>query len=185
MTDRPSEQPTQPTLEQLLAQLTDKQRVFVESYLVCWNATEAALLAGYSPDSAYSIGWENLRKPEIRKVVDLRLTEYKMGADEVLARLSFQASGSLADFIDEDGYIDILQARRAGKLGLLKKVKVTKKKQGMETTITKVEVELHDQQTALTWLGKHHGLFVERVDMTSKGESIAPVAIVKMDVDAL
>lgn len=165
-------QQTSATVEQLLALLTDKQRVFVESYLVCWNATEAALLAGYSPDSAHSIGWENLRKPEIRKLIDLRLAEHRMSADEVLARLSFMASGSLADFIDESGYIDVLKAREAGKLGLLKKMKVTHKRSGLETVITKTEIELHDPQTALTWLGKHHGLFVERIDATSNGQQL-------------
>lgn len=45
--------------------LTDKQSRFVEEYLVDFNATQAAIRAGYSVDTAYSIGWENLRKPVI------------------------------------------------------------------------------------------------------------------------
>ena len=43
--------------------LTDKQRAFVSQYLICWNASEAARRAGYSVKSAYSIGSENLTKP--------------------------------------------------------------------------------------------------------------------------
>lgn len=45
--------------------LTDKQERFILEYLVDFNATQAAIRAGYSEDTAYSIGWENLRKPEI------------------------------------------------------------------------------------------------------------------------
>ncbi|MDY2987563.1 MAG: terminase small subunit, partial [Peptoniphilus sp.] len=45
--------------------LNKKQKRFVEEYLIDLNATQAAIRAGYSPSTAYSIGNENLRKPEI------------------------------------------------------------------------------------------------------------------------
>ena len=45
-----------------MARLTDKQKRFVEEYLVDLNATEAAKRAGYSEKTAYSIGFENLKK---------------------------------------------------------------------------------------------------------------------------
>lgn len=48
-----------------MPQLTDKQERFCALYVQTWNATRAATEAGYSESSAYSIGWENLRKPEI------------------------------------------------------------------------------------------------------------------------
>ena len=47
--------------------LTAKQRAFIENYT--GNATEAALKAGYSKDTAYSIGQENLKKPEIQQAI--------------------------------------------------------------------------------------------------------------------
>ncbi len=50
--------------------LTDKQQRFVEEYLVDLNATQAAIRAGYSKKTAYSIGQENLNKPEIAKAVE-------------------------------------------------------------------------------------------------------------------
>ena len=46
--------------------LTRKQQQFVLEYLVDLNATQAAIRAGYSSRSAYSIGEENLKKPELR-----------------------------------------------------------------------------------------------------------------------
>lgn len=52
--------------------LTDKQTRFVEEYCLDFNATQAAIRAGYSQDSAAAIGWENLRKPEIARAVGER-----------------------------------------------------------------------------------------------------------------
>lgn len=46
--------------------MTPKQQRFIEEYLVDLNATQAAIRAGYSAKTAYSIGEENLKKPEIR-----------------------------------------------------------------------------------------------------------------------
>lgn len=50
--------------------LTEKQRIFCEVYCRCWNATKAALQAGYSEKTAHTTGWENLRKPEIQAYIN-------------------------------------------------------------------------------------------------------------------
>ena len=47
-----------------IGELTEKQRIFCEVYCRVWDATKAAKEAGYSEKTAYSIGSENLRKPE-------------------------------------------------------------------------------------------------------------------------
>ena len=60
--------------------LTAKQEAFVNEYLISRNATRAAIAAGYSEKTAYAIGWENLRKPEIAKVISQRVTESAMSA---------------------------------------------------------------------------------------------------------
>ena len=49
--------------------LTPKQRRFVEEYLIDLNATQAAIRTGYSKKTAYSIGQENLSKPEITEAI--------------------------------------------------------------------------------------------------------------------
>lgn len=52
--------------------LTTKQDAFVKAYLLNGgNATQAAISAGYSEKTAYSIGEENLRKPDIKKAIEL------------------------------------------------------------------------------------------------------------------
>jgi hypothetical protein len=45
--------------------LTDKQRRFVDEYLIDLNATQAAIRAGYSERTARSIAAENLTKPDV------------------------------------------------------------------------------------------------------------------------
>lgn len=51
--------------------LTDKQEKFCLEYVVDFNATKAAIRAGYSEDTAGSIGGENLKKPEIQEYIRL------------------------------------------------------------------------------------------------------------------
>lgn len=53
-----------------MANLTPKQQRFVEEYLIDLNATQAAIRAGYSEKTAYSVGHENLKKPEIQKAIE-------------------------------------------------------------------------------------------------------------------
>lgn len=55
--------------------MTDKQNVFVQEYLKDLNATQAAIRAGYSAHTAYSIGQENLNKPEIKQAIDAAMSE--------------------------------------------------------------------------------------------------------------
>ena len=55
--------------------MTPKQAAFVQHYLIDQNATQAAVRAGYSVKTAYSIGEENLRKPEIRAAIDAAMSD--------------------------------------------------------------------------------------------------------------
>ncbi len=49
--------------------LSQKQQLFVQEYLVDLNATQAAKRAGYSEKTARSVGAENLTKPDIQKAI--------------------------------------------------------------------------------------------------------------------
>lgn len=58
-----------------MSKLNLKQQLFIEEYLVDLNATQAAKRAGYSEKTAYSIGQENLNKPEIQEAVQKAFNE--------------------------------------------------------------------------------------------------------------
>jgi len=60
-----------------MANLTPKQQRFVEEYLIDLNATQAAIRAGYSEKTAYSVGHENLKKPEIQKAIEEAQGKYQ------------------------------------------------------------------------------------------------------------
>lgn len=142
--------------------LTVKQKSFIDEYLICRNATEAARRAGYKGNDVTLgvVGYENLRKPQIRNEIDNILKERAMLAGEVLERLTEIARGGLADFLDLSvsglPIFDFEKAQAANRLGLLKKYKVTK---------SGVEIELHDPLKALELLGKHHQLFIEKIEV--------------------
>lgn len=143
--------------------LTPKQEAFINEYLKSWNATDAARLAGYAFPNVE--GSRLLVNPSIKAKIQARLTELKMGADEVLSRLTTIARGGLSEFLDFAvpglPMFDFEKAEKANKLGLLKKYKVTK--QG-------VEIEIHDSLKALELLGRHHGLFNDKIEINWRKE---------------
>lgn len=144
--------------------MTKKQKRFVEEYLIDLNATQAAIRAGYSPDSAKEIGSENLTKPDISKAVDQAIAERSrrtgVNADRVvreLAKIAFVNAGEVIDFdtailrdkISEDD------------MAAIQSVKVkTFGEDGIER-----EVKLADKLKALELLGKHLGLFKDKVEI--------------------
>lgn len=154
--------------------LTRKQQAFINAYFACgMNATQAAIKAGYSEDTAYSQGSRLLRNVEIKAEIERLYDEYLMPAAEVLARLSEQGRGDLGDIWDETtGQVDWKKARALGRTGIIKRVKhktvTTTDKDGHGTEIIEDEVELHDPQKALQLIGKYHKLFVDRQEVTGK-----------------
>ena len=145
-----------------MAGLTNKQRAFIEEYLVDFNGTRAAERAGYKGNDATlaAIASENLTKPKLAKRIADRFATKIMTADEVLSRLSGMARADISEFVTDAGAIDWDAVRDQGYL--VKKIAHYKGKQSV--------IELHDAQTALQLVGKHLRLFVERtenVDLTS------------------
>ena len=60
--------------------LNPRQIAFINEYLISFNITQAAIKAGYSEKTAYSIGSENLKKPEIKLEIDRRMKELEKDA---------------------------------------------------------------------------------------------------------
>lgn len=171
--------------------MRNKQRVFIEEYFKDWNATQAALRAGYSVRSAYSIGQENLKKPEIMDAIQARIDEKVMSADEVLIRLGEHARGDIGNFLDISSMsfgVDLDAAKEKGMTHLIKKVKMrtttTLSKEGIETETHDIEIELYDAQNALIQIGKHHKLFTDNTDLTSGGKPIEFIEIIRNVNDA-
>lgn len=151
--------------------LSTKQQAFVEEYLRTGNATRAALAAEYSEKSAYSQGNRLLKHAEIQAEISRRFAKKAMGTDEVLGRLADQARFDPTPYLlfreefdeYEDATIKVLVGIDIDKLqadGLGHLIKsISKTRNGLK-------IEWQDGQKALELIGKHLGLFRERVEHT-------------------
>lgn len=81
--------------------LTPKQQAFADYYIETGNATESALRAGYSKNTASETGYENLRKPHIKHYIDKLMQELAdkriMDATEALELLTSIARGEVIE----------------------------------------------------------------------------------------
>lgn len=153
--------------------LTKKQKLFVEEYLIDLNATQAAIRAGYSPDTAKEIGCENLTKPNIRNAIDKALAERSrrtgINQDRVLmelARIALLNPANVVDFnnatIREDATPDDLAAVASVKV----KRFPTKEGEGIER-----EIKFYDKNKALDAIGRHMGMFKDKVEVSGTLET--------------
>ena len=148
--------------------LNAQQRAFADEYLKDFNATQAAIRAGYSEKTAYAQGHRLLKNAEIAEHIEARLSDITMSANEVLLRLAEQARGEHGRYIHEDGYVEIDKLVKDGKAHLIKAVKP-----GQWGTV----YEFYDAQSALALIGKHHKLFTERQETLVTVDT--PITIVK------
>jgi phage terminase small subunit len=137
-----------------------------------FNGTQAAIRAGYSRKTAYSIAWENLRKPEIKAEIETEFRKRTIGLDEVLARLSEQATANIGDFVvvNPDGdriAFDPEMLKAHGRMVKRVRAKTTVKfdAKGDQIEYTTLELELYDAQRALETLGRHMGMVSGRVEV--------------------
>lgn len=145
--------------------MTKKQKRFVEEYLMDLNATQAAIRAGYSPDSARDIGCENLTKPNIKAAIDRAMAERSrrtgINQDRVIQEIAKLAFLNPVDVIDMDEATVRGEAHRDD-TACIASVKV-KNIPTDDGAITEREVKTYDKLKALELLGKHLGMFTDRV----------------------
>lgn len=148
--------------------LTEKQKRFIEEYLIDLNATQAAIRAGYSPDSARQSGSDNMNNPYIRTRIDKALAERSkrtgVNADRIIEELAKIA------FLNPTDLIDVNNATLKANVvpedtAVIQSVKVktipTRNGEGVER-----EIKVADKIKALELLGKHVGMFRDKVDVT-------------------
>ena len=159
--------------------LTPRRQAFVEEYLRCWNATEAARHAGYSNKTARQQGARLLTNVHIQELIKQRASEIAMTTDEVLLRFAEQARSDMGNFMDIGSMsyrLDLNKAKELGLTHLIKKVKdrvvMTTDKDGNETETHSLEVELYDGQFALDRIARINSMYKDNVDITSGGKII-------------
>lgn len=160
--------------------------------MVDLNATQAAIRAGYSKKTAYSTGWENLRKPEIAEIIAERkkrqLDEAGINADRVLRELAKLGFANMGDYMrstaEGDPYLDFSDLTDEQKAAL-SEVTVEDYVEGRGENareVKRVKFKLHDKRAALVDLGKHLKLFTDRVE--HEGEAQIRIIYEAAEVDA-
>ena len=100
------------TEQEFIPKLTGKQQAFLNRYLVDFNATQAALEAGYSEKTAYAIGGNLLKKVEIQNAIRAHQIQMARQAvknvEWVLAQL-FERYAALVEKGDDKGAIKALE----------------------------------------------------------------------------
>lgn len=153
--------------------MTPKQQRFVDEYLIDLNATQAAIRAGYSARTAASIGEENLRKPEIAAIVAEQMAKRsartEITADRVLQELArigfadvrriFTPGGGLLTPTDMDD-------DTAAAVASVEVVERPRRNEAGEVEIEHVrKIKLNDKLGALTQMGRHLGLFTDKLEL--------------------
>ena len=138
--------------------LTDKQAAFVREYVQDFNGTQAAIRAGYAPDSARQQASKNLSKPDIQEAI----TQFRAEADsaavatlqECLEALTEIIRASLPHTMDDQGRVILERLRDYPRA--LQEI-TTRVDIGEDTAATITKYKLRDPIAAIERLAKLMG----------------------------
>jgi phage terminase small subunit len=147
------------------------QKRFVEEYLIDLNGKAAAIRAGYSPKKADAQASQLLGNPRVKLAVERAMAERSrrtgISADRVLrelAKIAFINPKKAFDFnsatvrkeIDDDDAAAIQAVR-------------VKKIPTQEGGLVEREVKAYDKIRALELIGKHLGIFSDKLNIHAEG----------------
>ena len=156
--------------------LTPKQERFVEEYLTDLNATQAAIRAGYSEESARSIGCENLTKPDIQDAIAAARKALAEGCGITLERVQKEyarlAFLDIRKAFDEEGRLkpihELDDDTAAAILGLEVETLFDGKGQDREIVGRLHKIKLSDKRASLDSIAKLFGWVVDKKEVTGK-----------------
>lgn len=156
-----------------MAKLTAKQQRFCDEYLIDLNATQAAIRAGYKrsdyTDTNANKLLENTRIAEtIEKAMAERSKRTGINQDRVIQELARIAFVNASDVIDPED-ASVRPDATEDDLACIQSVKV-KTMDGEKGSSIEREVKLNDKMKALELLGKHLGMFKDKIELESDME---------------
>ena len=148
--------------------LTPKQRKFVSEYAKDLNGTQAAVRAGYSPETATVLASETLRKPYVQEAVQARVSKAlelaDCTADRTIMELSRVAYVDVGEITDEHGNCkplhEISEDARRAIAGVEVIIKNAEAGDGVTDKVHKIKMA--DKVAALKVLAQYHGLLIEK-----------------------
>lgn len=147
--------------------LTEKRKRFCNEYLVDLNATQAAIRAGYSPKTANEQGARLLANVSVQEAIAKAMAERSrrtgVNQDRVIQELARIAFVNPQDVINPED-ASVREDAAEDDLVCIQSVKV-KTMDGAKGTFMEREVKLNDKMKALELLGKHLGMFKDKVEL--------------------
>lgn len=148
------------------AKLTEKQQRFVDEYLIDLNATQAAIRAGYSVKTANEQGSQNLAKLSIQQAIAERMAERSkrtgINQDRVVLELAKIALVKMTDIVDSQGRIK--SDASPDDLACIESVKYKESESDTGSSVER-EVKIASKLKALELLGKHLGMWNDKLDV--------------------
>ena len=167
-------------------ELTARQKVFVDEYLIDLNATRAAKAAGYNDKTAGKIGWENLGKPHIAAAVQKAMAErakrVKIKADDVLREILLIMQSDVRNYtVDESQELIVKPGvdNAAGRAvsSFRRRVKYQLNEEGVPTKVVETEIKLWSKPTAIEHAAKHLGMLTNKVEHSNNTDNPVQVVI--------
>jgi hypothetical protein len=156
---------------------TDKERLFIGYYVQTLNAHKAARMAGYVFNSDQAFPYKKKNLPKMKVAIQELLDATYLDAPEVRSRLSSYARAEYADYLKDDGTVDLFQLLADGKGHLIKSIKPSQHGH---------IIEFYDAQVALTTLAKITGLLRDRMEVSGPdGGPMRTETVVKPDLSKL
>ena len=166
--------------------MTPKQATFVREYLTDLNATQAAIRAGYSKRTAAFIGAENLKKPYVAEAIRIAMAERaaktEITAERVLRELAKIGFANMDSFMkltpDGSAVLDFsnLTPEQAAAISEITVEEFMDGNGDDARPVRRVKFKLHDKRAALVDIGRHLGMFNDK--LTLKGEAENPLTLV-------
>lgn len=149
----------------IMAKLTSKQKRFVEEYLIDLNATQAAIRAGYSAKRASELGYQLLQKTTVSRAVAEAMAERSrrtgINQDRIVRELAKIALINPTDVINLDE-ATIREDANKDDTAAIASVRV-KRIPTENGDIIEREIKVADKLKALELLGKHLGMFTDKL----------------------
>lgn len=158
----------------MAGRVSDRDKVFADEYMIDLSPKNAALRAGYKATTAREAAeWihpDHPTKPALRELIDRKLAERSrrtgVTADRVLAELAKVAFADITDILDLDSGKILDETQRADTCAIAS-VKIKQTQFGTER-----EIRMADRNKAMELLGKHLGMFEERLNINGSAPRI-------------
>lgn len=149
-----------------MAKLTEKQQRFVDEYLIDLNATQAAVRAGYSAKTAESQGSRMLRNVKVQQAIAEEMAERSkrtgINQDRVVLELARIAFVRMTDLVDSNGKIK--DTATDDDLSCIESIKYKHSDTDTGYSVER-EVKISSKLKALELLGKHLGMWNDKLDV--------------------